>query len=157
MDCTINYRIKANGTISSKGSTPIEDVPEFVKNATMSFRKWCLVRKDMKNFMNQYLDQFPHIHRKPRIHNGDTITILRSEYFGMKDTIAKQNKIIAAQAARIDEQDKIIAAQAAQIAVLTQQVQTLMQRVESLEAEVKELRHTVKRYYDLYGPLPPEL
>jgi hypothetical protein len=114
--------------------TPHDEVAEFIKTALSTINDWTQIRKEVRNIVNEYLKQFPHIKRSRPTGDGTTVTILKSEYDGMKNTIA-------AQAARIEEQDKIIAAQAARIEVLEKEnsdlkrvVETLIHRIEILEA-----------------------
>jgi hypothetical protein len=126
--------LSQDGYISTEETTPRDEVEEFVKTAPLTINDWTQIRKEVRNIVNEYLKQFPHIKRSRPTGDGTTVTILKSEYDGMKNTIA-------AQAARIEEQDKIIAAQAARIEVLEKEnsdlkrvVETLIHRIEILEA-----------------------
>jgi hypothetical protein len=128
--------------------TPHDEVAEFIKTAPLTINNWTQIRKEVRNIVNEYLKQFPHVKRSRPTGDGTTVTILKSEYDGMKNTIA-------AQAARIEEQDKIIAAQAVRIEVLekenielrrenvelrkivemqSKQIEMLVHRIEFLEA-----------------------
>jgi uncharacterized linocin/CFP29 family protein len=128
--------------------TPHDEVAEFIKTAPLTINDWTQIRKEVRNIVNEYLKQFPHVKRSRPTGDGTTVTILKSEYDGMKNTIA-------AQAARIEEQDKIIAAQAVRIEVLekenielrrenvelrkivemqSKQIEMLVHRIEFLEA-----------------------
>jgi chromosome segregation ATPase len=141
MECKIHCLVKPNGTVSTKGSTPIEDVPEFVNGTTMTLKRWVQIRKEIKNFMNQYLDQFPHTHREPRIPGSDTVTILRSEYEGMKSKIAEQAIRIEAlekENAELRRENaelrKTVEMQSKQIEMQSKQIEMLVHRIEFLEA-----------------------
>jgi hypothetical protein len=134
MKSKLHITLSQDGYISNEGTTPRDEVEEFVKTAPLTINDWTQIRKEVRNIVNEYLKQFPHIKRSRPTGDGTTVTILKSEYDGMKNTIA-------AQAARIEEQDKIIAAQAARIEVLEKEnsdlkrvVETLIHRIEILEA-----------------------
>jgi hypothetical protein len=77
--------------------TPHDEVAEFIKTAPLTINDWTQIRKEVRNIVNEYLKQFPHVKRSRPTGDGTTVTILKSEYDGMKNTIA-------AQAARIEEQ-----------------------------------------------------
>jgi hypothetical protein len=134
MKSKLHIILSQDGYISTEETTPRDEVEEFVKTAPLTINDWAQIRKEVRNIVNEYLKQFPHIKRSRPTGDGTTVTILKSEYDGMKNTIA-------AQAARIEEQDKIIAAQAARIEVLEKEnsdlkrvVETLIHRIEILEA-----------------------
>jgi hypothetical protein len=134
MKSKLHIILSQNGYISTEETTPRDEVEEFVKTAPLTINDWTQIRKEVRNIVNEYLKQFPHIKRSRPTGDGTTVTILKSEYDGMKNTIA-------AQAARIEEQDKIIAAQAARIEILEKEnsdlkrvVETLIHRIEILEA-----------------------
>jgi uncharacterized linocin/CFP29 family protein len=128
--------------------TPHDEVAEFIKTAPLTINDWTQIRKEVRNIVNEYLKQFPHVKRSRPTGDGTTVIILKSEYDDMKNTIA-------AQAVRIEEQDKIIAAQAVRIEVLgkenielrrenvelrkivemqSKQIEMLVHRIEFLEA-----------------------
>jgi hypothetical protein len=134
MKSKLHIILSQDGYISTEETTPRDEVEEFVKTAPLTINDWTQIRKEVRNIVNEYLKQFPRIKRSRPTGDGTTVTILKSEYDGMKNTIA-------AQAARIEEQDKIIAAQAARIEVLEKEnsdlkrvVETLIHRIEILEA-----------------------
>jgi hypothetical protein len=134
MKSKLHIILSQDGYISTEETTLRDEVEEFVKTAPLTINDWTQIRKEVRNIVNEYLKQFPHIKRSRPTGDGTTVTILKSEYDGMKNTIA-------AQAARIEEQDKIIAAQAARIEVLEKEnsdlkrvVETLIHRIEILEA-----------------------
>jgi hypothetical protein len=148
MKSKLHITLSQDGYISDEGTTPRDEVAEFIKTAPLTINDWTQIRKEVRNIVNEYLKQFPHVKRSRPTGDGTTVTILKSEYDGMKNTIA-------AQAARIEEQDKIIAAQAVRIEVLekenielrrenvelrkivemqSKQIEMLVHRIEFLEA-----------------------
>jgi uncharacterized linocin/CFP29 family protein len=102
MKSKLHIALSQDGYISDEGTTPHDEVAEFIKTAPLTINDWTQIRKEVRNIVNEYLKQFPHVKRSRPTGDGTTVTILKSEYDGMKNTIA-------AQAARIEEQDKIIA------------------------------------------------
>jgi hypothetical protein len=143
MKCKLYFILSQDGSISNEGTTPHDEVAEFVKTAPLTINDWTQVRKDMRKIMSQYLRQFPRIKKTPPT-GGETVTIPKSEYDGMKNTIAEQSKIIAAQAIRIEEQDKIIAAQAVRIEALEKENSQLRQQVVELQKENSDLKRVVE-------------
>jgi lipopolysaccharide assembly outer membrane protein LptD (OstA) len=162
MKSKLHITLSQDGYISDEGTTPHDEVAEFIKTAPLTINDWAQIRKEVRNIVNEYLKQFPHVKRLRPTGDGTTVIILKSEYDDMKNTIAaqavrieEQDKIIAAQAVRIEEQDKIIAAQAVRIEVLekenielrrenvelrkivemqSKQIEMLVHRIEFLEA-----------------------
>jgi uncharacterized linocin/CFP29 family protein len=144
----LHIALSQDGYISDEGTTPHDEVAEFIKTAPLTINDWTQIRKEVRNIVNEYLKQFPHVKRSRPTGDGTTVIILKSEYDDMKNTIA-------AQAVRIEEQDKIIAAQAVRIEVLekenielrrenvelrkivemqSKQIEMLVHRIEFLEA-----------------------
>jgi uncharacterized linocin/CFP29 family protein len=148
MKSKLHIALSQDGYISDEGTTPHDEVAEFIKTAPLTINDWTQIRKEVRNIVNEYLKQFPHVKRSRPTGDGTTVIILKSEYDDMKNTIA-------AQAVRIEEQDKIIAAQAVRIGVLekenielwrenvelrkivemqSKQIEMLVHRIEFLEA-----------------------
>jgi predicted phage tail protein len=144
MKSKLHIALSQDGYISDEGTTPHDEVAEFIKTAPLTINDWTQIRKEVRNIVNEYLKQFPHVKRSRPTGDGTTVIILKSEYDDMKNTIA-------AQAVRIEEQDKIIAAQAVRIEVLekensenvelrkivemqSKQIEMLVHRIEFLEA-----------------------
>jgi uncharacterized linocin/CFP29 family protein len=148
MKSKLHITLSQDGYISNEGTTPRDEVEEFIKTAPLTINDWTQIRKEVRNIVNEYLKQFPHVKRSRPTGDGTTVIILKSEYDDMKNTIA-------AQAVRIEEQDKIIAAQAVRIEVLekenielrrenvelrkivamqSKQIEMLVHRIEFLEA-----------------------
>jgi uncharacterized linocin/CFP29 family protein len=148
MKSKLHITLSQDGYISNEGTTPRDEVAEFIKTAPLTINDWTQIRKEVRNIVNEYLKQFPHVKRSRPTGDGTTVIILKSEYDDMKNTIA-------AQAVRIEEQDKIIAAQAVRIEVLekenielrrenvelrkivemqSKQIEMLVHRIEFLEA-----------------------
>jgi hypothetical protein len=148
MKSKLHITLSQDGYISNEGTTPRDEVAEFIKTAPLTINDWTQIRKEVRNIVNEYLKQFPHVKRSHPTGDGTTVIILKSEYDDMKNTIA-------AQAVRIEEQDKIIAAQAVRIEVLekenielrrenvelrkivemqSKQIEMLVHRIEFLEA-----------------------
>jgi uncharacterized linocin/CFP29 family protein len=148
MKSKLHITLSQDGYISDEGTTPHDEVAEFIKTAPLTINDWTQIRKEVRNIVNEYLKQFPHVKRSRPTGDGTTVIILKSEYDDMKNTIA-------AQAVRIEEQDKIIAAQAVRIEVLekenielrrenvelrkivemqSKQIEMLVHRIEFLEA-----------------------
>jgi hypothetical protein len=148
MKSKLHITLSQDGYISNEGTTPRDEVAEFIKTAPLTINDWTQIRKEVRNIVNEYLKQFPYVKRSRPTGDGTTVIILKSEYDDMKNTIA-------AQAVRIEEQDKIIAAQAVRIEVLekenielrrenvelrkivemqSKQIEMLVHRIEFLEA-----------------------
>jgi uncharacterized linocin/CFP29 family protein len=148
MKSKLHIALSQDGYISDEGTTPHDEVAEFIKTAPLTINDWTQIRKEVRNIVNEYLKQFPHVKRSRPTGDGTTVIILKSEYDDMKNTIA-------AQAVRIEEQDKIIAAQAVRVEVLekenielrrenvelrkivemqSKQIEMLVHRIEFLEA-----------------------
>jgi hypothetical protein len=148
MKSKLHIALSQDGYISDEGTTPHDEVAEFIKTAPLTINDWTQIRKEVRNIVNEYLKQFPHVKRSRPTGDGTTVIILKSEYDDMKNTIA-------AQAVRIEEQDKIIAAQAVRSEVLekenielrrenvelrkivemqSKQIEMLVHRIEFLEA-----------------------
>jgi predicted RNase H-like nuclease (RuvC/YqgF family) len=128
MKCKLYFILSSNDSISNEGTTPPNEVGEFVSNATLTISEWEQVRKDMRKIMTQFLKQIPHI--RTAHPTGETVIIPKSEYDGMKNTIA-------AQAARIEVLEK-------ENIELRRENAELRQQVAELQRENSELRKTVE-------------
>jgi FtsZ-binding cell division protein ZapB len=130
MKSKLHIILSQDGYISTEGTTPRDEVAEFVKTAPLTINDWTQIRKEVRNIVNEYLKQFPHIKRLRPTGDGTTVTILKSEYDGMKNTIA-------AQAARIEALEK-------ENIELRRENAELRHQVVELQRENSELRKTVE-------------
>jgi cell division protein FtsB len=133
MKCKLHIHPKFETvTISTEGTTPRDEVGEFVSNCPIDDQR--LRHKSeriVRNIVTEFLKQFPHIRTIAHpTGDGTTVTIPKSEYDGMKNTIA-------AQAARIEALEK-------ENIELRRENAELRQQVVELQRENSELRKTVE-------------
>jgi uncharacterized linocin/CFP29 family protein len=134
MKSKLHIALSQDGYISDEGTTPHDEVAEFIKTAPLTINDWTQIRKEVRNIVNEYLKQFPHVKRSRPTGDGTTVIILKSEYDDMKNTIAAQAvRIEVLEKENIElrrenvELRKIVEMQ-------SKQIEMLVHRIEFLEA-----------------------
>jgi uncharacterized linocin/CFP29 family protein len=134
MKSKLHITLSQDGYISDEGTTPHDEVAEFIKTAPLTINDWTQIRKEVRNIVNEYLKQFPHVKRSRPTGDGTTVIILKSEYDDMKNTIAAQAvRIEVLEKENIElrrenvELRKIVEMQ-------SKQIEMLVHRIEFLEA-----------------------